>query len=315
MRKLIWFAAVLVFGAAAVTDVKPSVETQPLALDVDDPAIWVKGRLLIGTVKRPKPDGALAVYSIEDGKLLETVGDLDRPNNVDILGDICVVTERLARQLRVYRLYADAPRLRLLGKVPVLEGLQGQAAAPMGVALYERKTDRALFAFVSPKTGPKESGYLWQYRLRISGSQVQSEKARTFGKFSGAGEIEAIAVDPVSERVYYSDEDCCVRVYPADPSRTDAQQEMATFAKTGFKANREGIAIAGKYVMVTDQLDPRSEYHLFDRETLREVAIWRGQAQSTDGLDATAADMGARYPRGFWVAMNNLRHNFQIYAF
>lgn len=36
-------------------------------------------------------------------------------------------------------------------------------------------------------------------------------------------------------------------------------------------------------------------------------------AESTDGLDAIARPMGPLFPRGFLVAMNNSRRNFQIY--
>jgi len=319
MNKLpmIALTAAAVFAAAVtVLEIQPAVETQPVSQDVDDPAIWVHpkdpGRsLIVGTVKRPRPEGALAVYTL-DGKLVETVGNLDRPNNVDILGDICVATERIERRLLVYRVHEASPHLRLIGTVPVFEGEAGEAGAPMGIALYERNKDKALFAIVSRKTGPRE-GYLWQYRLQVSGDKASGVRARAFGAFSGTGEIEAVAVDPERELVYYSDEDCCVRAYHADPDHAQAGAEVARFGERGFGGNREGIAVAGAYVIVTDQLDPRSEYHLYRRSDWQEVAVWRGRSQSTDGIDAIARPMGPRFPRGFLVAMNNAAHNFHLY--
>lgn len=315
---LLWLTvAALVAAAVTVVEMQPAVETQPVSLDVDDPAIWVHPRnpgrsLIVGTVKRPRPDGSLAVYTL-DGKLVETVNNLDRPNNVDILGDLCVATERLQRRLLVYRVSEVKPHLRLIGTVPVFEGEQGEAGAPMGIALYQRERDKALFALVSRKTGPAE-GYLWQYRLEVSANKVSGRKVRTFGVFSGQGEIEAVAVDPERELVYYADEDCCVLVYPADPDHPQAGQLLARFAEQGFRGNREGIAVAGPYVIVTDQLNPHSDYRVYRRSDWQPVAVWRGTAQSTDGIEAAARPLGPRFPRGLLVAMNNAAHNFHLYA-
>ncbi len=195
-----WMVLLLAVAVVAppVVEIRPAVETESPGQDVDDPAVWVNpaGRarsLVIGTVKRPKPDGALVVFNL-DGKIEETVSGLDRPNNVDVLGDLCVVTERLARRLLVYRVHPVRPFLRLLGEVPVFEGEAGEAGAPMGIALYRRPQDQALFAVVSRKTGSPQ-GYLWQYRLHVSATSVRGEKVREFGAFSGQGEIEAVAVD------------------------------------------------------------------------------------------------------------------------
>src|SRR5690242_11645788 len=74
--------------ATTVRDLQPVVETEPLRYDVDDPAIWVNPQdpaqsLIVATVKRPRPHGGLAVYTL-DGKLVEMEPGLDRPNNVDI---------------------------------------------------------------------------------------------------------------------------------------------------------------------------------------------------------------------------------------
>ena len=315
MRCWLLFSALLL-GAAAVTDVHPLRETDSSEFEVDDPAIWrnpvdASRSLIVGTVKQAKPNGALNVYSLE-GRLLESARDLDRPNNVDVLGDLAAVTERLARQVRFYRVQASTPRLRPLGAVPVFAGEPGEAGAPMGISLYRRKRDGATFAIVSRKTGPGQ-GYLWQYRLSVSPASVTGTKVRSFGAFSASGEIEAVAVDPDRELVYYSDEDCCVRVYRADPDARGANVEVARFAQSGFRGNREGIAIAGPYVIVTDQQDPRSEYHVFRRSDRKEVGVWRGDAQSTDGIDALAVPLGPLFPQGVFVAMNNTRHSFQLY--
>src|SRR6476620_8858436 len=92
----------------SLKEIRPAIETASDTGDTDDPAIWINPRspaqrLIIGTIKEPAPNGALAVYAL-DGTVVERVDNIDRPNNVDIQGDICVLTERLKRQIRVYRI-------------------------------------------------------------------------------------------------------------------------------------------------------------------------------------------------------------------
>ncbi|TVQ40440.1 MAG: phytase, partial [Spirochaetaceae bacterium] len=61
----------------------------------------------------------------------------------------------------------------------------------MGIGLYKRPSDGEIFAIVSRKSGPSGS-YLWQYRLHDDGTgQVVGTHVRSFGLFSGSGEIEA----------------------------------------------------------------------------------------------------------------------------
>src|SRR3954470_17258025 len=70
----------------ATNALKPAVITEPTKYDTDDPAFWIHPTdraksLVIGTDK--DSDGALYVYDL-DGKIVKRVGDLKRPNNVDI---------------------------------------------------------------------------------------------------------------------------------------------------------------------------------------------------------------------------------------
>ncbi|MBL9200228.1 MAG: phytase, partial [Opitutaceae bacterium] len=69
---------------AAPNALKPRVITEPTRHDTDDPAIWVNAAdpaksLVLGTDK--DTDGALYAYDLE-GKIVQRVGDLKRPNNV-----------------------------------------------------------------------------------------------------------------------------------------------------------------------------------------------------------------------------------------
>ena len=190
--------------------IAPRVVTEPTRHDTDDPAIWINAAdpaqsLIIGTDK--DSDGALYVYNL-DGKIVRRIGDLKRPNNVDVgyglrLGgrpvDIAIATERERQRLRVFAL----PEMTELDRGDLVVFGGDTSRAPMGVALYRRPGDGAMFAIVGGKSGPA-NGYLAQYRLADGGDgRVKMTLVRQFGRYSGRKEIEAIAVDAELGFVYY----------------------------------------------------------------------------------------------------------------
>jgi 3-phytase len=245
--------------------------------------------------------------------------------------DIAVATERLARQLRVFRIEPADGRLVDLGGIPILDEQAGESGAPMGIGLYRRAKDGAIFAIVSPKEGPR-TGYLWQYRLvDAGGGRLGATFVRRFGNFSATtvreeNEIEAVAVDDALGYVYYSDEADGIHKWHADPDHPDAGRELAHFARSGFRGDREGIAIYALpdgtgYIVGTDQLDDDSEYHLYPREGApgnphdhsREIAVLRGGADATDGLEITSSALGRGLPHGAMIAMNSGPRNFLVF--
>jgi 3-phytase len=322
---------------AGIASVKPVRASATLPGDPDDPAIWVHPTspdrsLILGTIKVAAPVGGVAVFGL-DGALRQMVSGVDRPNNIDVeygflFGgrtiDIAVVTERYQRRLRVYEIASDGSGISELGTVFVLEGQAGEAGAPMGIGLYRRPRDGALFAIVAPKTGPQD-GYLWQYRLHDSGGTLGATFVRRFGRFSGAGEIEAVAVDDERGHVYYADEGNGIHKWPADPDQENASAELAHFARDGFTGDREGIAIYAPpgrdaYVIATEQLVGNSAYHVYRRPGAGTATsdhavafVFAGGADSTDGIDATSRDLGPDYPGGLFVAMNSGARNFLFY--
>jgi 3-phytase len=324
-------------------EIEAEYSTAQLSNDPDDPAIWVHPgdparSLIIGTMKVAAPAGALVVFGM-DGQVRQVISGIDRPNNVDVeygfpLGgrrvDLVVATERLQRQLRIFRVDATAGRLVDLGGVPILQDQPDEAGAPMGIGLYRRPRDGAVFAIVSPKEGPS-TGYLWQYRLTEAGGRVAAQFVRRFGNFSATSvreenEIEAVAVDDELGYVYYADEADGIHKWHADPDHPDAERELAHFARDGFRGDREGIAIyrfpdGTGYIVVTDQLDDDSEYHVYPREGgpgnphdhSREMAVVRGGADATDGLEISSSSLGPGLPSGIMVAMNSEPRNFLVF--
>ncbi len=336
--------AILLAGCAPpvqydAVEIEATYATDPVPDDPDDPAIWLHPEdpgksLILGTNKVAAPNGALHVFGL-DGRMRQTIKGIDRPNNVDVeYGflfngtplDIAVVTERYQHRLRIFHIPAEGGDLREIGAVPVFEGQRGEASEPMGIGLYKRPTDSAVFAVVSRKSGPKED-YLWQYLLEDDGSNgIRGTKVREFGTFSGKSEIEAIAVDDELSFVYYADEGRGIRKWAADPDYPAASRELALFGTTGFRGDREGIAIYKEdsgtgYIICTDQRTKNSQYVLFRREGAignphdhsEVVKVVKGPADSTDGIEATSTFLGPELPAGILIAMNEQGKNFLVF--
>jgi 3-phytase len=318
--------------AADPAAVRPRLSTAAVPGDSDDPAIWFHPTdparsLILGTDK----GGSLYVFDLS-GRMVagRAITGLARPNNVDIEQDVsldgksidlAVVTERDGGRLRVFSL----PELKAIdgGGIEVFAGETGDRKAPMGVGLYKRPADGALFAIVSRKTGPAD-GYLWQYRIEGDGSGgVRFDKVRAFGAFSGGeGEIEAIFVDDALGYVYYSDEWKGIRKYAADPASAEGNRELALFGTEGFREDREGLSLYALdattgYLLASDQQANR--FRVFPREGTAkgphdhpEILSIPVSTIESDGSETTSRSLGPAFPKGAFIAMSEDR-TFQIY--
>lgn len=310
--------------------IKPAVVTDTTLTDTDDPAIWINpvnkdSSLIIGTDKDPV-NGGLYVFNL-DGKIdhQRTVTGLKRPNNVDIAYglplngrrvDIAVVTERNKNRLRIFTLPDMTPVDG--GGIEVFKGEKHRQ--PMGIGLYTRPSDHAIFAIISRKKGP-EKGYLEEYLLQDNGrGRVTGKLVRRFGQFSGKKEIEAIAVDNEMGYVYYCDEQAGIRKYHADPAKGD--QELAIFGQGDFKADNEGISIykltdSTGYLIVSDQSANR--FNIYPRtgtgpghNHYEKIASIPLSTVLSDGSEVTNTSLPG-FPHGLFVAMSDDK-TFQFYS-
>ncbi|RYG86998.1 phytase [bacterium] len=303
--------------------IAPAGFTQPVATDPDDPAVWRDARRpefsqILGTDKAGKGKGGLYVFAL-DGRVLQRIGGLNRPNNVDVRGDLAVLTEREDSRLRVFRIDPKTRRWKdVSGRTAVFDGMSGEAALPMGIALYRRPDDR-LFAFVSRKSGPAE-GYLGVYALVENAGRYDVRFIRRFGAYSGKKEIESVAVDDARGDVYYSDETFGRRRYSAAAAtRVNGEvPELELFDTAGVAGDHEGIAVAGdRFLVGTDQIKGDSIYSVYDLAPGAAPRVPRlrfhGNVDETDGIEVCALPLGPRYPRGIMVAMDSTPKRFAIF--
>jgi 3-phytase len=320
--------------------VKPVVVTDTVKHDTDDAAIWINPddpskSLIIGTDK--DSDGALYVFDL-NGKVIEekTVRNLKRPNNVDVeyglilngkKVDIAVATERETNKIRVYSL----PDMKEIdnGGIDVFVG--EKLRAPMGISLYKRGTDGAVYAIVSRKEGPLD-GYLFQYLLIDDGNGfVTAKLVRKFGSYSGKKEIESIAVDDKLGYVYYSDEQVGIRKYYADPDAKDTNVQLGFISTTDYLEDNEGISIYEVddntgYILVSDQSANR--FRIYTREGTpadpeeelaaephnhKLIKIVNVMTNKSDGSEIVNVQLNNKFPGGLFVAMSDNR-TFQYYS-
>jgi 3-phytase len=319
-------------GSTADAPIAPVLVTEPVTKDSDDPAIWLypddlSQSLILGTDKV----GSIFVFDL-DGKIIpeKTVTGMGRINNIDVAYgvalagdtiDIAVATDRNANLIRAFRLPDMAPIDN--GGIEAFEGEPPELRRPMGLALYTRPTDGAVYAIVSRKAGP-DGGYLWQYRIEDDGTgNLRCAKVREFGSFAGTKEIEAIAIDQELGYVYYSEEDVGVHKYFADPDAPDANVELALFGTDGFTEDREGISIykvndGTGYILVSDQ--QANAFRIFRREgepgdphDHRALKVVFVSTNESDGSEVTNAALDDRFPSGLFVAMSDNR-TFHYYS-
>lgn len=291
---------------------KPDIITEKVMFDTDDPAIWINPddaskSIIVGTDKLT--DGGLYAFDLE-GKIINKVTGLGRPNNVDIgyglslngkLVDFAAVTERDTDKVRIYSL----PELKEIGEFSVFDG--EELRSPMGISVYKNPESKEVYVIVGRKTGPSDK-YLWQYKLSDNAGKIKAEVVRKFGQFSGLKEIESIAVDAELGLIYYSDEMYGVHVYHADPAKGD--QEILLFGKGDFKRDIEGISIyptaPGKgYILISNQQADTFNVYLRENPAKGKIAEIPFSTSESDGSEVTAVALGERFPKGVFVAMSN----------
>lgn len=322
MKTFLTLALALAWFNSPVS-VTPNLFTDPVSADADDPAIWVNptdpAKSIIFGTDKIKEKGGIYAFNL-DGKVVQRIENLDRPNNCDVEygldgQDILVATERKKNQLRVFLIDKTTGKLAdISGTTKVFEGETGERQEPMGVGLYKDASTGRVFAAISRSAGPT-TGYLGYYELITNKEtkKVDVKLVRTFGNFSGKKEIESVFVDDELGLIYYSDETHGTRKYAI----ADLDKELTPPDSSAFKGDHEGIALyaTGKgtgYLVCTDQIAGNSVYNLYDRVTNKPLGSFSANIDDTDGIEVVSANLGPKFPRGIFVGMNSQPKNFAL---
>ncbi len=289
----------------------------------DDPCVWVHPErpadsLIIGTDK----DGGLMVFDLTGGLLQYFDGV--QPNNVDLrynfpfggrTVDIVVAGDRQSNTVAVWMVDAEARRVRPLSIGRIRTGL----SEVYGSCLYRSARDGAFYVFVNSKDGVVE-----QWRLRAEGDTVQADRVRFFD----VGEqTEGCVADDSLGVFYVGEETHGIWRYGAEPADGDARIQVDQPTPAGhFTPDVEGLTLytgpgdAG-YLIASSQ--GSNDYCVYERAAgnryLGRFRITDGAidgTSETDGIDVTTAALGPRFPRGAFVAQDDVddqgNQNFKL---
>lgn len=269
--------------------------------NVDSAAIWIA----------PEPEKSLVLLTEKGGgqvmvlkadrsaALLSRFGKMKRPNGVAVLQRAAIgalrkglafVTDRDGNIVHLYSI----PDFQLVGT------FGADVPQPMGISVYCRKSDSAVFAFVVAKRATGNDKVI-RFRIAEQDGRVIGTRDLQFGLELSVGQ-ENVVVDGERELVLVADEnEREIKVYDTEG------RWRSNFGKGKFEAQVEGIAIAacgqGGYILATDQ-KVTTEFEVFDRVTFKHLGTVRGTAMRTDGI-ALAISPLPDYPNGLFVAQSD----------
>lgn len=315
-------AALLVGVQEAPIPVPAARETAPVRHDgdaADDPAIWIHPSdpslsLVLGDDKQ----GGLAVYDLE-GRELQYLDPAKRLNNVDVRYDFPLAGAFAdgTRHDRVdlvgvgnetdssFVFYKVNPRTRRLEPAGEIRRL---GLAPYGSCLYRSPVSGRFYAFVNAADGTTQ-----QWELGDDGrGGVTGKLAR---RFDVGGTVEGCVADDLLARFYIAEEAVGIWKYGAEPGDgTDRVLVDRTGSGGRLVADVEGLALfyAGReegYLIASSQ--GNDTFVVYERSgtnayvgRFRIVSGTVDGVSDTDGIEVTAASLGAAFPQGLLVAQD-----------
>jgi 3-phytase len=289
-----------VFSFSSRAQIKPVVTTMP-GTNVDSLAIWIAPNKTDSLVfLTEKSGGQVMVFKADaQATFVRRFGQFKRPNGIGILQnarigavrkDLAFITDRDDNRVSIYSI----PDFSLLGTFGT------DLVQPMGIALYQRPRDKAVFAYIVQKRATADDKVV-RYRLTEAEGQLSAERELQFGREVSVGQ-ETVAVDAARQHVLVADEnERDIKVYNLDGKL------QRSFGKGAFEAQVEGIVLAacgkGGYIVASDQKDI-TEFEFFDRITYKHLGTVKGTAAHTDGIALTLAKLPS-FPNGLFTAQSD----------
>ena len=311
---LLMAVGLAVVGCAGAVDtarvdlptVTAAVETAPVASSddaADDPAIWVNpadpaASVILGTDKQ----AGLYVYDLS-GAALDFL-PVGRLNNVDLRqdvavgawrGDIAAASNRSDDTIAFF--VVETGEVRFVG------ASQSPLPEPYGLCLGHHAG--ATFVFVAYKTGD-----LAALRVEEPGRAVEVARLKL------ASQLEGCVYDDAAGRLYVGEENAGIWRVGFDGVFGAPQLVDRVGAQSGLVADVEGLTIyataeGGGYLLASSQGD--DSFAVYERSgDNRFIGRFRiadgvvDGAEETDGVAATSAALGDRFPNGALVVQDGL---------
>jgi 3-phytase len=280
----------------------------------DDPAIWINPvdstkSAIIGTVKHY----GLEVYDLQ-AQLLHSY-KTGNPNNVDVrLGfplangekiDLAACSDRSANEVLVFKINPADASLSLISGGRI----KSKMGEVYGICLYKNGHTDQFYVFLNGKDGTVE-----QYELLPFGeNEVSAKLVRTLKL---ASQPEGMVADDYYGVVYFGEEDKGIWRANAAP---DSSPIPTLLQKSGMDNPNiaydiEGLALymisdSTGYLLASSQ--GNNSYAVFGRQDgnsyLGSFIIGDGTIDGTydtDGIEATAANLGGTFSQGIFVAQD-----------
>lgn len=314
MIKHLTFIAAMVAGTAWAEPqeimVQAQAETPGTKGDADDPAIWVhptdpEQSLVLGTDKK----AGLAVFNLR-GEEVAFFADGDM-NNVDVraMGDrwLAGASERREEVMAFYWITAEGEVSRA-GVLPAApEGADADDVYGFAMQSYGNK----VYALANYK-----SGEIFQWEITANGDELSSTLARTLKVET---QPEGMVSDDREGYIYVGEEDVAIWRFPGDPTAAPVATKIDSIGSDCLPVDDiEGLAIYDgetRYLVASAQGIDRFAIYPLDAkpECVALVGVNSGEydgVNETDGLAVTSAPLGADYPQGMMVVMDDKNSGF-----
>lgn len=284
----------------------------------DDPAIWINKKnpeqsRIIGTDKKE----GLAVYDMT-GKELYYYSD-GRMNNVDVrydfpyqegVIDIVAASNRTTSAIDVYKINEDGS----LTKLPT-KGLQSPMQKNVyGFALGKDLATNTYYAYVNSKAGE-----VIQWKLIAVGEVIVGQIVR---KMKLESKLEGMVADDISGTLFIGEEGKGIwhttLTEQSDDLHLIADSDLAI--NKAMKEDIEGLAVYrgtdGKnYLLASSQGNYSYAVFSLNAPTYNYLGSFRiadgivDSVEETDGIEVISVAIGAKYPKGIFVAQDGFNRD------
>lgn len=301
-------------SSSSVARIPARAETPPVGIAgdaADDPAIWVTPNpdhtRVIGTQKK----GGYYVYDL-DGRVVQELL-LGRPNNVDLVdgfawrdgaAPLVVASDRADNTIPLFRLDPASGRMETTPRARIATGF----AEVYGVCVGKRGAETLVVA-------TSKIGEVGVWRISPVGDGATGEKIAAFALGSIA---EGCVLDGANNAYYVSQELVGLwRVGFEDAAGASKTLVDKVGAGGGLIADVEGVTLwdgAGGAGYLIVSVQGRSVYNVYDRAPPHAFRgafrIGHGpggdEVSGTDGIAVSSAPLGPNYPRGLFVAQDDV---------